>query len=148
MRISTQRALWAAPVVLAAVILGACSAPSTPSQPGGGSGAADSLDQTKWALTSINGEAVPDGISATMAFDNGQVSGSAGCNHYGGSYKAEGSTVTFSETVSTLMACEESMMEVESAFMAVLQGSASFVMAGQTLTLTGADGSLLVFSAR
>lgn len=72
----------------------------------------ENLTSTGWELASINGKAVnkadysnglPDAIFAT---DN-KVSGSGGCNRYGGSYTldAEGK-FTVGQLISTKMFCE------------------------------------------
>jgi putative lipoprotein len=164
MKVRKGQSLRPAGLIVAALlvtaVLSACAADPTPApteapipvEPDGGigNGAVAELNGTSWTLTTINGEAVADGVSATMAFADGQVTGSGGCNGYGGKYVLAGNTVTFSEVMSTLMACEDPIMSVENAMMKILQGSATFSVGDQslTLTLTGSDGTVLGFSAQ
>jgi heat shock protein HslJ len=72
------------------------------------------------------------------------VTGNAGCNGLGGSYTVEGDLVTFSEVVSTLMACDDPRMEQEDAVVQALSGTATFKIEGNTLTLTNNDMVLVL----
>ena len=63
------------------IMLTACSAfPS----------AADPLDGTSWELYAYRKSRPVEGTTLTIRFENGQVSGSAGCNSFGGSYQVNG----------------------------------------------------------
>jgi heat shock protein HslJ len=57
----------------------------------------------------------------------------------------EGDQVTFSEIVSTLIACEEPLMSQEEAVLKVLAGTATYKIEGSTLTLTN-NGLALVLT--
>ena len=80
--------------------------------------------------------AVADAEAELTFNEDGTVTGNSGCNGFGGSYTAEGNQVTFSEIVSTLMACEDPRMEQEDAVHKVLTDTATFKIEGNTLTLT------------
>jgi putative lipoprotein len=73
------------------------------------------------------------------------VTGSSGCNGFGGKYIVEGDQITFSEIVSTLMACDDARMAQEAAVLAVLSDTATYTIDGSTLTLTNND-VVLVFA--
>lgn len=105
------------------------------------------LEGTTWQLTtfvmgdvasSLLGESV-----ITAVFDGQQVSGSAGCNQYFGSYTREGDTITFGALGSTKMACEQGVMQQESDFLAALSKAQTISLTGDGLTLTHPNGSLI-----
>lgn len=89
------------------------------------------LEGTVWILSGITQD---DAIVSTwvdvninIQFSDGQVSGSAGCNNYGGSYEVDGRNLTLSELMSTLMACaEEDRNQRESEFMTALNTVTQF----------------------
>ncbi|KAB8144485.1 META domain-containing protein [Chloroflexia bacterium SDU3-3] len=105
------------------------------------------LDGTTWTLASIGGTAPVAGSNVGIAFKDGNVGGSGGCNQYGGTYQTSGEKIQFGEIVSTLMACaDNSLNDQEQRFLKLLQQSASYQQASGTLTLRdGAGGTLLVF---
>ena len=76
--------------------------------------------------------------------EDGTVTGNSGCNEFGGSYTVEGDQITFSEIVSTLVACEDPRMIQEQAVYQVLTETATFEIDGNTLTLTNNDMVLVL----
>ena len=66
-----------------------------------GSGAND-LRGTAWELASMSGSGLLPGTSITIEFTDEEVSGSAGCNHYGGSYQVSGNSLTISDVFAML----------------------------------------------
>lgn len=111
------------------------------------SGAA-SLAGTSWRLVEMNGQLIREDIDVTLNFDDEQqVSGSAGCNSYGGSYSVDGSNISFSQVFHTEMACvDQTIMDTESAFLAALNSGGTFDRVGDSLTINAADGTTLNFS--
>ena len=101
-----------------------------------------------WTLSSlISGDAVssmPAGVTATLEFnDDGTVSFNSGCNSGGGSYTVDGQTVTFSNLLTTEMACAGPQSDVEAAFLAVLgAGPNDFVIDADQLTLLAGENGL------
>ena len=90
------------------VLLAACSAPATP--PGGSVGPRlGALTGTTWRVVTVNGRVPVAGGKPTAIFTATQVTGSAGCNHYGGTYAFDASTgaIVFREMGMTAMACAE-----------------------------------------
>ncbi|HEX2991152.1 MAG TPA: META domain-containing protein [Anaerolineales bacterium] len=90
--------------------------------------------------------AVEDSEAGLTFNEDGSVSGSTGCNGAGSEYTVDGDQIEFAPFVSTLMACEDPIMEQESTFHQVLNGIATYEIDGDTLTLSR-DGMVLVFTA-
>jgi heat shock protein HslJ len=103
--------------------------------------AADELATTQWQLESFGavGAEVPvlSGTSLTLGFDeHGQASGQGGCNSFGGQYKADSRTITFTELAQTLRACaDESANQQEAMYMDALNSSGRFELNGDQLTI-------------
>jgi heat shock protein HslJ len=86
-------------------------------------------------------------ITATFNSSNGRVTGSAGCNSYGGAYQINGSRITISELISTKMACTQpGVMEQEQQFLSLMQTALSFDTSATTLTFNCGNGQQLVFA--
>lgn len=75
------------------------------------------LEDKKWMLEAIKGSPVSKaGSSAFVVFDKQKKSagGNSNCNVFGGSYEAKGSTLSITDVMSTMTACEEGdRMKVE-----------------------------------
>jgi heat shock protein HslJ len=102
-----------------------------------------------WKLTSYGPASSPvpavEDTEAGITFnEDGTVAGNSGCNGFGGNYTVEGNQVTFSEIVSTLIACEEPLMSQEQAVLGVTADSATYIIDGKTLTLTSNDMMLVL----
>jgi heat shock protein HslJ len=105
----------------------------------------------QWALVSygpVSGQisAMTD-VETNIEFTNGQMGGNVGCNGFGGEYTVEGGTIAFGPVMSTMMFCEE-IAEQESGTLAVFQESAKFVLDGDKLTITSADGASMIVLER
>lgn len=107
---------------------------------------------SSWVLVSLDGDTqvgeVIGGQAVTLSFEgSSQAGGSGGCNSFGAAYSANPATgsISFSEIVSTLMACTgEGIGEVEAIYFATLNGAESYEQAGNKLTISG-GGHTLVF---
>ena len=89
------------------------------------------------------------GVDTSIEFgSDGALSGNVGCNGFGGDFKVEGDTIAFGSVMSTMMFCEGPVGEQEQATLAVFQGSATFVLDGNTLTITSSDGNFVIVLAR
>jgi heat shock protein HslJ len=110
------------------------------------------LEGTRWQVSGIvTGDAVSStiaGAEAEVTLDAGSLSGTAGCNRMTGSYTAEAAasegSVSFSDIGTTKMSCEPEVMEQERQIIAALGAAASYTIEGSTMSLTDADGSLLL----
>lgn len=92
-----------------------------------------------WILTTYNGKQPVAGYEPSIQFIEGQVSGTTGCNHYGGSYQINGDLIKFDEIESTEMACmePEGIMEQEQAYLELLGSATRFTLV---------DGELIIYS--
>jgi len=127
-------------LVVPSLLLSACGT-------GAGSGSITaSLAGTSWKLVSYGPVSSPvsavPGVETSLIFGaDGQVSGSLGCNSFGGKYEEKDGSVTFSEVISTMMACTDgSRMAQEQSAFRLLNGTDTYTLKGETLTLLDAAG--------
>ena len=130
-------------LALATVLLAALSACASVSldQP---------IESRTWRLASIDAQPVIPSDdprqAAQIVFDGGaqRVSGSGGCNRISGSYQRNGAQLKIGPMVSTRMAClDASRGQLETRFLAALQATASYSLAGSELILIDARGQTL-----
>lgn len=111
---------------------------------GGGQLPPETLNGTNWTILSVNGKNVLADVEANLAFADGRVSGTAGCNRLMGSYSQSGDTVDFSQTASTMMACPTPNMEQERAVMGALQkGAKLHYTADGVMELRAPNGDII-----
>ena len=82
----------------------------------------------------------------TAAFgEDGQVTGSAGCNNYFASYEINGDKITVGPAGATEMFCQEpeGIMEQEQQYLAALQTAATYKITGLNLEIRTNEGSLV-----
>jgi len=97
-----------------------------------------------WELASLAGQPVALARPATVSLTaDGGASGFAGCNKFNSGYTTSGPALSFSNTVSTKMACEGDRMKIEVDLFRALGKTASFALDGGTLTLLNAAGQPL-----
>jgi heat shock protein HslJ len=103
--------------------------------------ATSSLDGTAWSLRDTAAFGT-EGVTVTLEFADGRVSGTGGCNSYSGPYRAEGSKLTIGpDLTSTRRACAPPADAVEQRYFAALPTVKGFAVQGDTLRLTGAGGT-------
>lgn len=107
----------------------------------------DPLDGTEWELLYIRKSTPIPGSTLTIAFEDGEVNGAAGCNRYFGNYQINGDRITFGMLVWTEMACmqPEGIMEQEQAYMAFLSEVVRFEIEDGQLVLAKAAQEQLIF---
>lgn len=67
------------------------------------------------------------GVTQTITFKaDGTVFGDAGCNRFTGTYTTDGDSITIGPLATTLMACEQSVMDAEQTFLVRLQAAVSY----------------------
>ena len=117
---------------------------------GAGSAQPSALTGKVWVLTALLGKSPLQGTEVTSEFTaSGNVSGTAGCNRYGGRFTSSGRSLRLSSLVSTQMACVTAIMAQEAAFLKALSSTRSYAVEGATLTLRSAGGrALLTFRSR
>jgi heat shock protein HslJ len=106
---------------------------------GGGSGGpgptTQSLDGRTFLSTTVEGRTLVQGSTVRLAFSNGQVSASAGCNSMSGPYRIDGDRLVVDELATTEMGCEPPLMD-QDRWVADLLDGAAVALEGNTLTLT------------
>ena len=114
--------------------------------------AAPELEGVTWQLESyLNAQGEMSSVlpetTITAVFEDGNVSGSAGCNNYFASYSVDGSSLTVQQGGSTMMACPEPIMQQEADYLSVLATAASYQIVDGMLEIANAEGAtILVFS--
>jgi heat shock protein HslJ len=131
----SRRARSLGVAALLVLVVAACSTGSASSAPSAasaspeasvtGSAPALSLDGTSWRLSdyvSPDGQSytVPAAVTPLLSFENGQLTGNAGCNTFNAPYTVTGDAIEVGPIMSTKMACEEPMATVEGAYLAAL----------------------------
>lgn len=120
---------------------GASSSSSSASAPTS-SGQAAALEGTSWSLATTAGvTAHPGGLLAFAR--GGQLTGSTGCNGFGGTYTQSGSALAITMGAQTAKACAPPLDAQEAAVNAALPKVASFTDDGGRLTLLDGSGAVL-----
>jgi heat shock protein HslJ len=88
------------------------------------------------------------GTAVNVRFgDNGEFTGSAGCNSYTGTYTADNSgTLTIGLLAKTGTTCGEpaGIMEQEDAYLATFQSAAAYVLEAGQLYIQNASGTVAI----
>jgi heat shock protein HslJ len=107
-----------------------------------------SLVGTTWQANSYNNgrggvQSLLAGTEMTAVFtDDGQMSGSAGCNRYFGPYQSSGGTLKIGPLASSRMLCEPpAVMDQELAFLAALEAATQYQFENGRLVLRDAGGA-------
>ncbi|MCE5339494.1 MAG: META domain-containing protein [Methanomicrobiaceae archaeon] len=136
-------------IVVAAIVTAGCTAGT--SMPG----AVVGLTGASWSLDSYlaeNGTLVPvlAGTTVTAKFSpDGNVTGNAGCNHYGGGYSLNGTNLSVSSLFNTLMYCgQPGVMEQEARFLELLGSAAGCRVENDRLAITDASGATVLTFAK
>jgi heat shock protein HslJ len=107
------------------------------------------LEDKKWVLEQIKGRQTF--VALPYAFVNfdakkGSAGGDSSCNVFGGNYKVEGASITFSNIISTMRACiEDSKMAVERDMLDGLRDANRYEMRDGRLFLYRGTDLLLTF---
>jgi hypothetical protein len=102
------------------------------------------LEGTSWLLDGT----IP-GSEITALFADGEVSGSAGCNTYQGTYRstraAGENTIEISSLATTRMMCDEPLMEQEGLYLTALEAATGYTIEGFALSIEFPGGALLFY---
>jgi heat shock protein HslJ len=103
---------------------------------------------TNWEANSYNNgrggvQSLLAGTEMTAVFgDNGQVSGSSGCNRYFGPYQSSGESLQIGPLASSRMLCQPAeVMDQEQAFLAALERTTQYQFENGNLVLRDAGGA-------
>jgi heat shock protein HslJ len=104
------------------------------------------LEGTQWRLVALEGKPPLADTALSAEFSADQISGSAGCNHFFGTYEVSGSDLTISDVARTEMYCAdpEGVMDQEETFAAALTSAASYRLDGARLELLDATGNVIL----
>jgi len=94
-----------------------------------------------WVLQDFGQPLLPDTTITIEFIEDGQVSGSAGCNRYFGSFSLDGDSLITSPIGSTQKWCEGEM-EQETAFLQALQAATGLTVTETALTIHTPDGDM------
>ena len=83
-----------------------------------------------------------------VVFGIANVGGFAGCNSFSGTYGTNGDIVRISPLATTRLACDQPIMDQETAFLKALQGAARIDVRANSVNLTDLGGSILVALVR
>ena len=106
------------------------------------------LRGTKWVVDTIvdgqSASSVPPGAEAFVVFakSGDEFQGNTGCNGMGGNSQVHEDTskITFSQVISTKMACDDGRMRLERAVLATLDGDVAYRIEAAFLHLDGPNG--------
>jgi heat shock protein HslJ len=114
---------------------------------------AGKLEDKRWVLESygepVNLQALLPNteISATFKSDESEVTGSAGCNTYFGSYKLQGNNLSIPGSIAvTEMYCGEEIDQQEREYLTTLQSAESYKVEDGELTINCGD-KVLIFES-
>lgn len=107
---------------------------------------ASALEGVTWQVTGYlqGGSMMAPVINGTLIFQDGTVTGNAGCNGFFAGYSIDGDQLTVSQGGSTLMACDEAIMSQEQAILANLAVAASYVVVDSGVNILDADGVVVL----
>ena len=103
----------------------------------------------EWQVTAFNNGAgavtsVIAGTEIDIAFGLASVGGFAGCNSFSGTYGTNGNIIRIGALATTRIACDQEVMDQETAFLEALQGVAFIETRGQQVNLTDLKGAIKV----
>ncbi len=104
----------------------------------------------EWQAIAINNGnqavvSVVNGTTVTAIFGaDGTLTGNDGCNTYNSTFTTDGDKITIGPVATTRMACEQEVMDQETAYLNALAKAATYILGKDSLELRDADGALLV----
>jgi heat shock protein HslJ len=105
---------------------------------------ADPLDGSAWRVVSLDGSdfsfAVPEG--AYLAYADGRVAVSTGCNSGSAEVEITEDTITFGPMALTRMACVGDVMAFETALVQLFGGPLEYTLESDELTLSNGESTL------
>ncbi|MEA3440883.1 MAG: META domain-containing protein [Chloroflexota bacterium] len=107
----------------------------------------DALDGTSWQLKFYRKTTPIPGSSITARFAGGEITGSAGCNTYGGVYQINGPEISISDINFTEMACmdPEGVMEQEQMYLEWLNDAYIYQLSDEQLQIFWTAQEALTF---
>ena len=113
-------------------------------------GTLDDPSGQTWQLVELDGATLVEGTVIDMTINDGEVSGSTGCNSYNGpaTFTDSGEMTLGPQFAMTFMACEEDIMGQEQRYVDALSQVTGYEMAAEQLMLLDANGvTILTFGS-
>lgn len=102
------------------------------------------LAGTKWSLSAMNVNQVVVGTLTASFTDDGNMSGSSGCNSYNTTYTIDGSNITISPSSGTGLICDDDVMIEEQTYLTALPLAATFEINNGILVINDSNGQMLL----
>lgn len=103
------------------------------------------LDGRSFVSSQVTGShTLVPGSTITLAFEGGSLSANAGCNSMAGRYTLAGGKLTAPQLASTMMACDQALMDQDTWLAQFLASGPAYALTGDTLTLTGATDTVVL----
>lgn len=100
------------------------------------------LDGRSFVATGIEGYEIVDGSQIVISFADGSISVQAGCNSQNGAYEVADGVLQVEVMMSTMMACDEPLMNQDQVVAEIVTASPAIDLAGDDLTLTTDDTTM------
>jgi heat shock protein HslJ len=123
-----RRLIGTAALPLVVVLLAACAAAS-------GAAGEDDLVGRSFESTDVEGHTLVEGTVITLIVRSDGVSVNAGCNTLFGDATWEDGVLRVPQLASTMMACDDALMDQDQWLSALLEGPVPYELDGDTLTL-------------
>ena len=108
------------------------------------------LTAANWVLVSYGTAEAPipalPEAPINLVFTAEGINGKSGCNQYFGQFRFEINQLSFNQIGSTLMACDQPVLDQEAAYLDALRTATGYTLANGVLTITYRDG-VLTFNA-
>lgn len=102
-----------------------------------------SLENTGWDIVGINGRSFARADNYQFDFNEGRLSGQAGCNRFSGPYRERSGTLIAGPLIATRMACPGQRMADEQAVLRILGGPVRVAFPdGTTMVLASRAGTI------
>jgi heat shock protein HslJ len=141
MRVVATGSVRALLVAIGLIVLSACGSDDDDAA---SSDVAAALEGRTFVSTEVTGQTLVPGTSLTISFEDGRLAAVAGCNTMTGGYELDGDTLVVDPLAQTLMACEGNLSDQDAWVAALLSGSPSVALAGESLTLTSDDVTVVL----
>ena len=123
------------------------SASSSAAGSGAAGTAADLTGKTLVAKEVTGSYTIVPGSTISITFENGTLAARAGCNNLFGQYTVSGDVLNAPQLASTMMACDEALMNQDTWLAAFLASSPTWTYSGGTLTLTNGTDTIALTEA-
>ena len=124
-------------LAIAGLTIAACG--SDDDTASGSAPTADDLGGQAFESTSVEGHDLVEGSTIELGFETDALGARAGCNSLSGGYTIIDGTLEVGAMASTMMACDDALMEQDQWLSEFLASGPEIALDGDTLTLTGSE---------